>query len=186
MQGIVFLLQEMNAMRIFLIGFMGSGKSHTGRRLAAALGYLFQDLDDWIAKQAQRSIPQIFEQDGELGFRKIEQAALHDMAAFEQVVVACGGGTPCFFDNMSWMNQNGTTVFLQTPVEILLKRLQKGKHQRPLLKDKTEDALLDFIQQKLNERLPYYEKASIIQEQRTINQDVAADLLKYFTNMKGH
>ncbi len=165
---------------------MGSGKSHTGRRLAAALGYAFYDLDDWIVKQAQRTISQIFEQDGEVGFRKMEQAALHEMRIFEQVVVACGGGTPCFFDNMNWMNQHGTTIFLQTPVPILLKRLQKGKHQRPLLKDKTDEALLEFIQQKLKERLPYYEKAAIIYEQRTVNQDVAADLLKHFTNITGH
>ena len=96
--------------RIFLTGFMGSGKSYTGRRLSEALGIPFIDLDHWIEDQEGQSIQAIFEKSGEAAFRQIEREALHQMIAYEQAVIACGGGAPCFFDNMEWMNRHGITV----------------------------------------------------------------------------
>lgn len=173
-------------MRIFLIGFMGSGKSHVGKRLADKMAYPFVDLDNWIEEKQQKSIRQLFEAIGEAAFRKIEQKALHDMAQFPSAIVACGGGTPCFFDNMHWMNANGITIYLQTSLDILAARLASAKAQRPLLKDLDENSLRQFISDKLAERSPFYQQASVIYEVSSNEEDIAANLVKHFSNIIGH
>lgn len=173
-------------MRIFLIGFMGSGKSHVGKQLAASTGIKFIDLDAWIESIQQRSIPQIFRQDGEAAFRQIERDALHSMSRFDQIIVACGGGTPCFFDNIDWMNHHGITIYLQTPVPILLQRLEPEKEYRPLLQNLDEEGLQKFISTKLEEREPFYSKASVIYQIKEPNENVAVALVQQFTNITGH
>ncbi|HFC01185.1 MAG TPA: shikimate kinase [Phaeodactylibacter sp.] len=148
-------------MRIFLIGFMGSGKTYTGRRMAKMLGRDFIDLDEYIEAKEGRTISAIFAQEGEDYFRKIEKKCLHEMKKKSNAIIATGGGTPCFFDNMDWMNRNGRTVYLETPAETLLQRLKNEKEKRPLLKNFSTKELRLFIKNKLKEREAFYHKAEI-------------------------
>jgi shikimate kinase len=165
-------------MRIYLIGFMGSGKTHTGKLLAGKLGYHFLDLDDLIEAEAGMDIPAIFREMGEKAFRRIEQQVLHNTGTLEKVVVSTGGGAPCFFDNMSWMNAHGLSIFLDTPPEILAERLMPERGHRPLLQAYNEKTLADFIRAKLKERMYFYEQAGIVYLQEQLAGDVATDLLK--------
>lgn len=110
--------------RIIIIGYMGAGKTTVGRALAAELGIEFYDLDWYIESRMRKTVKQLFDEVGEEGFRKIEHNMLHEVAEFENVVISCGGGTPCFFDNMAYMNQQGDTVYLKASPEILYKHLK--------------------------------------------------------------
>lgn len=148
--------------RILLIGYMGAGKTTLGRALATKSGLSFVDLDDFIEERYCKKISQIFAEKGEEEFRRIEQRLLHEVCQFEDVIISTGGGTPCFFDNMDYMNACGTTVFLQVPVERLFIRLSIARKQRPLLKDKDDEELRRFIEEQLEKRKPYYEKAQLI------------------------
>lgn len=159
---------------IFLIGFMGSGKTHEGKLLAENLGLPFIDLDTWIEEKEGQTIASIFNTKGEGYFRLQESQAIKDVYHFlidqkdkDQVsfrfkgIVSTGGGAPCFFDNMEWMNQHGVTIWLDLPVEILMDRLKKEKAKRPLLADKTDEELKAFITVKLNERNVFYSRADL-------------------------
>jgi shikimate kinase len=145
--------------RIFLLGYMGAGKTTLGRALAAALGLQFIDLDCYIEERFRKTISQIFAEKGEEGFRNIERRMLHEVSDFEDVIISTGGGTPCFFDNVEYMNGRGTTVFLDVPVERLSIRLGIARHKRPLIKDKNDEELRAFIVEQLGKRLPHYSKA---------------------------
>lgn len=145
--------------RIFLIGYMGAGKTTLGKALARALGVPFIDLDWYIEERFHKSIPQLFAERGEEGFRTLERNMLHEAGEFENVVISTGGGTPCFFDNMDYMNAQGATVFLDVPTDVLFRRLQGATQQRPILQGKTDDELRDFIGRALAGRLPYYTRA---------------------------
>lgn len=140
---------------------MGCGKSTMGRAVSELAGMLFIDLDNYIECRYHLSVKEIFAQRGEDAFRDIERRMLQEVADFEDVIVACGGGTPCFFDNMEYMNAHGTTVFLNTPIPRLQSRLVRGRHKRPLIANKTDEELLLFIQNALEARMPYYVKAQI-------------------------
>ena len=135
-------------MNIYLVGFMGSGKSHVGSRLAKALSFSWLDLDDLIIERNQMSVAQIFTNCGENFFRKEEQAALHTTAYLEKHIISCGGGTPCFFDNMNWINRNGLSVFIDPSISILVQRLLPGREKRPLIRNKSTEELEDFISKK--------------------------------------
>lgn len=163
-------------MAIFLIGFMGSGKSFTGKRLANLLDYSFEDLDTYLERKAGKTISELFATEGEAYFRKLERDCLHELGKIERLIVATGGGAPCFFDNMRYMKAAGTTIFLDTPVAVLLERLKPEMAHRPLLAGKTVEELTHFIEQKLDERLPYYQQANLIYKQEHLNEDVAAEL----------
>lgn len=165
-------------MLFYLIGFMGSGKTYSGRRLAERLGIPFFDLDQLIEDAAGMSIPIIFKQYGEDYFRRLEQEALHATAELHAAVISTGGGAPCFFDNMDWMNRHGTSIYLRTPPEILARRLMPERAHRPLLQPYDEDTLPGFIESKLAERAYIYEQANIIYHQEQLEADVAADLLQ--------
>ncbi len=141
---------------IILIGYMGAGKTTVGKVLARELGLQFYDLDWYIEERYHRTVPQIFEQRGEEGFRKIEQAMLHEAAEFEDIVLSCGGGTPCFFDNMDYMNSRAETVYLKADPEVLHRHLMMGKTKRPLLLNKTPEELRSYIEESLRTREPYY------------------------------
>ena len=145
--------------RIILIGYMGAGKTTVGKALSKELGIPFYDLDWYIESRMRKKIPDIFAQAGEEGFRKIEHNMLHEVAEFEDVIISCGGGTPCFFDNMDYLNQQGQVVYLKADPEVLYKHLLMGKTERPLIKGKSHEELLAFIRQQLNEREPFYSKA---------------------------
>ncbi|MCB0628949.1 MAG: shikimate kinase [Saprospiraceae bacterium] len=165
-------------MRIYLIGFMGSGKTHTGKKLAEELGFLFLDLDLLIEAEAGMDIAEIFEQFGETHFREMERQALHFTADLEEVVISTGGGTPCFFDNIEWMNQHGTCIFLDTPARILAERLLPEREHRPLLRPYDETTLPDFIQSKLEERMYFYRQATIIFSQDEAEADLTGALIE--------
>lgn len=141
---------------------MGCGKSHLGQRLAAQLGRSFFDLDQVVEDGEGKSIPTIFAELGEPGFRALEQKYLHTIENQAPAVVATGGGTPCFFDNMVWMNAHGTTVYLETPVETLYERLRRDRAGRPLLAGLSDAELRIFIETKLKEREPWYRQAAVV------------------------
>lgn len=145
--------------RILLTGYMGAGKTTLGRALAERLGMTFIDLDQYIEQRFRKSISQIFAEKGEEGFRDIERRMLHEVAEFEDVIISTGGGTPCFFDNIDFMNSKGITVYLKVPVERLFIRLSIAHRQRPLIKDKNDEELRAFIAEQLAKREPHYSKA---------------------------
>jgi len=147
--------------RFFLVGFMGSGKTTTGKLLAAALGYEFLDLDDWIESQERKTITEIFSENGETGFRALEHQYLRVLGTRENLVLSTGGGTPCHYQNMEWMNAQGSTLFLHTTEEILFDRLTLQKQHRPLIAAMDDTTLKSFIRNKLMERMPYYVQSSI-------------------------
>lgn len=153
-------------MKVFLIGFMGSGKSSLGKKLAKKLAFDYIDLDQEIEIQTQKSITQIFEEHGEDYFRHLEKHALRATDNLSKHIISVGGGTPMFYNNMTWMNENGKTVYLKLTPEQLLSRLnQPGQiEKRPLLQNKTEQELLELIQTMLQERSAEYEKAQLIVE----------------------
>ena len=145
--------------RLILIGFMGAGKTTLGRALAKELGLTFIDLDNYIELRRCKSINRIFEESGEDGFRTIERNLLHEVCEFENVVISAGGGTPCFFDKIDYMNAQGTTIYLQVSNERLLERLRIAKSRRPLLKDKNDEEIKAFIEEQLARREKYYLQA---------------------------
>ena len=145
--------------RIILIGYMGAGKTTIGKALSKELGIIFYDLDWYIESRMRKTVSEIFAERGEEGFRKIEYNMLHEVAEFEDVIISCGGGTPCFFDNMDYLNQQGQVVYLKAEPEVLYKHLQMAKVERPLLKGKSKEELLTFIKEQLDKREPFYTKA---------------------------
>ncbi|MGN0187117.1 MAG: shikimate kinase [Paludibacteraceae bacterium] len=154
-------------LRIFLVGFMGCGKSTIGRRLADALGWSCIDTDAFIEGRYHKTVSQIFEEKGEAGFRQIERAVLLELSDYERVVIATGGGLACFADNMQQMNACGLTVYLRTPVPLLVERLTHAKVQRPLLRGKSRDELTAFVDNLLAQRTPFYEQAAMVVDVET-------------------
>ena len=145
--------------RIFLIGYMGVGKTTIGKALAARLQLPFYDLDTYIENRRRKKVAELFGELGEEGFRHIEHNMLHEVAEFEDVIVSCGGGTPCFFDNIDYMNRQGQVVWLNATTDVLVKHLKMARVERPLLKGKSEEELFDFIDRQLQARAPFYSKA---------------------------
>lgn len=138
---------------------MGAGKTTVGKALAKETGLQFYDLDWYIEGRMRKTVPQLFAERGEDGFRRVESTMLHEAAEFEDVVLSCGGGTPCFFDNMDYMNAQGDTVYLKASPEVLCAHLRMGKTRRPLLEGKTPEELLGFVTEQLARREQYYLKA---------------------------
>lgn len=156
-------------MKIFLIGLMGSGKSLLGKRISKQVNLPFIDLDKEIEKQEGLTISKIFSQKGKEYFRTIEAAALRKNSEIKEFVMATGGGTPCFHDNMNFINQTGTSVFLDTPVKEILKRLDdRQKNKRPLLKNVVPEGIEQTLESMLEERLQFYEKSDFIVNGSTI------------------
>jgi shikimate kinase len=150
-------------MRVFLIGFMGSGKTHWGKQLAAQLKIPFYDLDEMISQKEGKAVTEIFSGMGEESFRIKEKETLEALIdENSSMVLSCGGGTPCFFNNIERMKKYGIVVWLNTHVEILLQRLMKDKETRPLIKNIADDEMRSFVIRKLNERRMYYEQADVI------------------------
>ncbi|MEM9821112.1 MAG: shikimate kinase [Bacteroidota bacterium] len=149
-------------MRIFLTGFMGCGKSYSGSYLSERGGWTFIDLDDYIVQSQGKSIATIFAEGGEEAFRTIEAEALRTVGQTQQLIVATGGGTPCFYQNMDWMNQHGKTIYLKAPAWLLQKRLVHQSEQRPLIAGKSAEELIQFIEKKLLERERFYSEAQMI------------------------
>ncbi len=149
-------------MKVYLLGFMASGKSTIGLELAKTLNYEFIDLDTYIEQKDDKTIKQIFEQAGEEHFRILENEALREVASIEgNMIIAAGGGTSCFYNSIDFMNKTGLTIYLKAEVAELVSRLIESKTDRPLLWGKTQQELNDYILRVLNERKKYYEKAKI-------------------------
>jgi len=138
---------------------MGAGKTTVGKALAKELRMPFYDLDWYIESRMHKTVKAIFDERGEAGFRKIEHNMLHEVAEFEDIIISCGGGTPCFFDNIDYMNRQGETVYLKATPEVLYGHLKMGKTIRPLLLNKTADEVQVFIREQLAQREPYYSRA---------------------------
>jgi shikimate kinase len=149
-------------MLVFLIGFMGSGKTTLGKKVANSIGFNFIDLDNDIIKKTGKSINEIFEEKGEEYFRNIENETLKSYLGLENTIVATGGGAPCYLNNLEIMNMNGITIYLKLPPKVIYTRVANAKNKRPLLRGKTDDEVMVFIQEKLNEREPYYSKARYV------------------------
>ncbi len=149
-------------MLFFLNGFMGCGKSHWGRIWAAENHLPFIDLDEAIEQQELKPVSQLIETKGEPYFREVEAEKLRSLIALGDAIISCGGGSPCFHDNMRWMNAHGMTVYISSPPADLLRRLVNGQQQRPLISKFNRAELLFFIEKKLEEREPFYKDAKII------------------------
>ena len=161
--------------RIILIGYMGAGKTTVGKALAKELRMPFYDLDWYIESRMHKTVKAIFDERGEAGFRKIEHNMLHEVAEFEDIIISCGGGTPCFFDNIDYMNRQGETVYLKATPEVLYGHLKMGKTIRPLLLNKTADEVQAFIREQLAQREPYYSKAKYVLD---VNLKISVEQLR--------
>jgi shikimate kinase len=166
-------------MKLFLIGMMGSGKSHWAQRLADESNIDWMDLDAEIEKETSLTIKEIFETEGEAFFRNKERDALHNLSSFQNIIVATGGGTPCFHNNMQWMNENGNTVWIDESIEVLAKRLEPEKAHRPLIKNLSDDELQNFLSNKLKEREPFYSQAKFRLRGNELNMEKLLELLNY-------
>jgi shikimate kinase len=172
--------------KIFLVGYMGAGKTTIGKCLAEKLKLSFIDLDIFIENRYHKTIGELFAGKGETCFREIERNLLQEVAQFENVIISTGGGTPCFFDNMATMNRAGITIYLQTGVDELVNRLKTGKEKRPLLKDKTDRELKEFVASNLEKREPFYKQATLIYPagQLITEKDVEAMVNHVIENLK--
>jgi shikimate kinase len=170
-------------MRIYLIGYMGCGKSTIGRKLSAFLGLNFIDLDKYIEERYFKTIPVIFAEEGEVAFREKERNSLNEVSQFENVVIGTGGGAPCFFDNIEMMNRTGITIYIAPDNEVLASRLIKSKTERPLIAGKSKEELTAFIADALQKRGPFYEKAKIIiRGKNELNpEEVVAEINKHLS-----
>ena len=148
--------------KLFLIGYMGAGKTTLGKRLAKRLGWQFVDVDRFIENRYHKPVADLFAERGEMFFREIERKALQEVAHFEYTVISTGGGAPCFFDNLDIMNQSGITVYLKVSADELMQRLTAGKQQRPLVMGKSPDELRGFIADSLVQREAWYMRAAVI------------------------
>ena len=144
---------------IILLGYMCAGKTTVGRVLAKDLGMMFYDLDWYIEERYHTKIGKIFAEQGEEKFRDLERRMLHEVAEFQNVVLSLGGGTPCFFDNMEYMNSLAESIYLKASPEILDAHLKVAKGARPLLQGKDDQERYDYIKESLQEREPFYMKA---------------------------
>jgi shikimate kinase len=172
-------------MNIFLIGFMGSGKSYIGKRLAARLGWHFLDADHVLEQKVKTTIGTLFQQHGEAHFRALEADTLRELPMMERLIVATGGGAPCFHDNINWMKANGIVVYLKAETPVLVERLQPELTHRPILAGKDENSLHEFIHTKISERAAFYEQAHIVCEQKTGKEDLVSELATAMQRLVG-
>ncbi|MES2275361.1 MAG: shikimate kinase [Bacteroidota bacterium] len=166
-----------NAGRIFLVGYMGCGKTTLGKKLAARLNYGFIDLDHVLEAQEGISIADYFAAHGEAAFRQLESSVLKNTAYPDKAVVSTGGGLPCFFDHMDWMKAHGQVVYIKLNAKVLAGRLENNKDDRPILRHKHGDELIAFIDEKLSEREPFYSQANIIAEGLSLTAEKVEQLL---------
>ena len=165
-------------MKIFLVGMMGSGKSFCAKKLAKKLKVPVYDLDNLIEITEDMTIAEIFEEEGEAFFRKLEAEVLRWFGEKKTFVLATGGGTPCFHKNIEWMNNNGITIWLNEPISTLVERLKPEKEHRPLIKDLSDEELDTFLTNKLAERAPFYSQAKHTIEYSTMKDTELVKLLQ--------
>ena len=173
-------------MKIFLIGYMGSGKTTLGRKLANEYYFRFIDMDEYIENKYQTTINDIFAKQGENAFREYEREVIAELSNEKDVVIATGGGTPCFFDNMEQINANGLSIYIRTNAQCLSKRLIDATIDRPLIKNKSNEELLMFIEKTLEHREKFYMQSQDIlnNNNKTVKQayDELILIVKTFEN----
>lgn len=174
----------MNAPDIFLIGFMGSGKTHWGKIWAKKYQLEFYDLDEIIEKESGHTVAHIFEKEGENRFRELEHKYLRQFEKKRNFLLSCGGGTPCFDENMDWMLAHGLVIYLKAASPYILKRVMEEKEKRPLLKKLNQSELLFFIQHKLEEREPFYRRANFSVEVEKLSDESLVSIIREFTENK--
>ncbi len=167
---------------VYIIGFMGSGKTTAGRKLASSLGWSFIDLDKEIENYSGKSIPRIFEEDGEDSFRKTESLVLRSTVNLSDSIISTGGGTPCHTGNMDFMKENGLTIYLKMTPEQLKQRLIESSGERPLIKNIPHYQLQDYIQKKLNERDCFYNMADLIVQGSNVDYSLLVKLINKYLN----
>lgn len=165
-------------MKVFLIGYMGSGKSTVGKKLAAKLNLQFIDLDAYIEQREGKTIPQIFAEQGEPAFREIEHESLAEVAATNDAVISTGGGAPCFYNNMDIINKNGISIYLKMNVNALVQRLLRAKEERPLIVNKSEQELAEYITESLRERQTYYSLAKLVVNAKSLDSNGIEELAR--------
>lgn len=164
--------------KIFLTGYMGSGKTTAGKKLAAKMDFEFIDLDTFLESEYQMTIPEIFASKGEKEFRAMEHNALKKLIERDNLVIACGGGTPCYYNNMELMNNNGTTVYLKLSADALVNRLLTAKTKRPLIANKTEEELRAFVNRQLEKREDQYHQAQYTVKGKDLDVEELAAFVK--------
>ena len=170
--------------RVFLMGFMGAGKTTLGKALAKDLGVSFIDLDQYIEARYMKSVSQIFATRGEQGFREIESRMLREVGEFDNVIVSCGGSTPLIGDNMEYMLSHGQTVYLKCNNDTLVRRLKVARSQRPLIASKTDQELEAFIESETARREPGYLKAEFIcPGDRLESRGQISETIEYIENL---
>jgi shikimate kinase len=167
--------------KIYLVGYMGAGKTTTARRLAQRLGWDVVDTDDLFEEKYKISVCDFFNKYDEDLYRKLEAEVLKSTESMEHVVISTGGGTACYFDNMDWMNQHGATVFLRISQKAVVDRLLHAKRKRPLSIGKSEEELTVFVEQHYTSRLPFYEQARITVKSEDLDLD---DLVRQIERLR--
>ena len=168
--------------KIYIVGYMGAGKTTAARRLASRLGWEVADTDDLFETKYRISVCDFFNKYDEPLYRKLESEVLKETESLENVVVATGGGTACFFDNMDWMNQHGITVFLRISEKAVVDRLVHAKRKRPLAEGKSEEELTEFVKKNYAERMPFYEQARLTVKAEDLDLD---NLVRLVGNVEG-
>jgi shikimate kinase len=171
-------INSKNSTPLFLIGFMGCGKTTLGRKLANRLGYEFIDLDEVLEEHVGMTIADYFKEHGETKFRELESEILKQTPYPLNAIVSTGGGLPCFFDHMDWMNSHGRTFYVKLSPKILADRLEGGKANRPVLQGKHGDELIAFIEEKLSEREVFYNQATFVVDGLSLNAEKAEQIIK--------
>ena len=173
------LINNYTLKRIFLIGYMGSGKSSALKQLGKLLSWETYDLDRLFEERYKISVQDFFHKYDETAFRKLESQLLKEIVNYENAIIATGGGTPCFYDNMEWMNANGTTIFIKVSPKTAVNRLINSKKKRPLIEGKSEQELLEYVERHYGERMPFYEKAHITVKGENLDfKDLLDDIIK--------
>lgn len=166
-------------MKIYLLGFMGAGKSYWGKQLADHWKLHFYDLDEVIVAEEEMAISDIFATKGEDYFREKESRLLREISRKENFLISCGGGTPCFQDNMDFMNEHGTTIWLNPSIKIMVERLQRKKYKRPLIQDIEDEELVSFVEKKLAERQPFYQQSRYIISADNVSLDTFTENIEH-------
>lgn len=177
---------EQRKTNIILMGFMGSGKSTIGKLLSQEMKYSFIDLDSYIEHRYHKTINHLFDEKGEEEFRQIESEMLREVLQFEEVVISTGGGTPCFNNNLELIRQSGITVYIEVDEDIICARLAKAKISRPLIKQKSEDEIRDYVRETILRRAPFYEQADIIHHNSTYHKQKEAFAHELYLRIKEH
>ena len=166
-------------MRVFLIGFMASGKSSVGKKLAKKVGLPFVDLDDYIEEKYSTTIRLLIYDKGMDSFRKIEKESLETLInKHENILISTGGGTPCYFNNMELMKKSGVTIYLEVDIPTLVDRLMHSKKDRPLIWGKTREDLTVYAKDLLGKRSGDYENAMHKVEGKNLKIETLVNLLE--------